>query len=615
MPWPEYAKTVLNASEYKVATYILEDILWDENEHSDPDAQTYPRPLKGNQTGLEKLEDVVAEAATGDRSARNILRALLQSTEDQRSDLSLTRFPESGTWVVGPQGYILSDAPRRAIAKVINRSSKDLSALIAHLITDVLLQPNNAALATSVTAVLAHPDLWSRKGFHQEFVRDYFVLMSMHPEVKVRTVAAIGLTPFVKESSFVGELLREQNLKTSQSVIRAEDQERIDRIFETLENGEQLGPYLTAWQNKFKKIYANWVKDPFRNRILDIGDNNMERMANGAAGQALLWATGLKTQRELILTFDGIPEITTFESLKVHHDLPGIRGLRSGNGTGFFMYAKLESQAPDGRYNSYIVMPGTITIDPRPENAWILMGMETGTMSNFFAQFLEKEAIEMLYGHTSTLISILKYKVLQQPAPAHFAELANSFIDRLRKKYQAEAQELKSKYPNLKVLTMQDFIEEFSEAKPKTGEVLAFPKRESPREPISARNSIFTAPIETLFAIRGLAILGDLDTAAEVFTSLLPDHWELTTEDQRLLAGNLERYRHDSPLRLAKLSEASQQEILAEVIETFGWIWPQAEADARLRKWRHSLRDPELIARVQQAFTSSVDCERNLAGF
>ncbi len=486
----------LTSEDQQLAKYIVEDSLWYDNEHQF-ERRAYPRPVLGPRTGAQELEHILDLAAQGDQRALNIVVALLKSSSFRRPLKGLVRGSiPTGTLILRPDdesGNIYGIA-RQAIAHALKNKSGPLDKLFQELTKIALKNPNQSDLVESIAALAAIPQFSSAQS-----LRDFFLLMSIHPEPRIRISGLFGLGGHV-DDPFVREFLIQSSRLRPRSLFGEEEKILVQKVL------SQVGSKYPVWQSIFTEIYKRWEDDPFPNRVRDIGDYNWERMANSAAAQALLRSLPMLERRLSIRTAkDTI--ITAFENLEEYHSLPVLNGLLSGNGTGFQI---LRSLRIGSQYNVSIVYPASIKFEASPTESWLIKGMSAGDQDHFFSRMMH-ESTEVFFGHLESVVSLLKFRLLKlNPPPSYYHHLGR-FQNFLRAKLEAQKVHLKNK--NMRLVSAADPF-----AQPTN--VVDLPKEE---EFFSGQESIFVAPLYTLFAARALALVGEKQTATEVLVTLLPN--------------------------------------------------------------------------------------------
>lgn len=596
--WNEAIKSQLSVEEQKLATYILLDMMWDENEHSSPDAATYSRLLKGNQSGLEELDFVISKADQGDLSSRRILVTLLQYSAWPRPLRGLERSSIlTGSIVVGPEPIRhMHGTARVYISDALKNSPAQHEDLSQYFVNEALRDPDNTALVESVTGILAQPEFSGHS-----FLRDYFLLMSIHPEASIRMAAHLGLASFVRSDVFVHQFLLKRNGLRAGVVFGKEDMQLVQEVL------QEVGDRYPDWRDVFSKIYTLWKSDPIRNRISDRGDYNYERMAIGAAGQAIIQSAGsLKRSFELRVSgkFSHADEVLTFRNT-----LPRLDGLKSSNGTGFYITRDLDLQDGAWHHFSEPLSRSRIVYETDPSNSWLLMGMSPHDLNRVFEAMLTG-GIEAHYGHTDSVISWLKYDLLKMTAPSHFFEALENFKSRLRSKYQAWIDEQK-KF-GFKVVSIFSIQEALLEESAGESNVVPFapPVAVAAEDPVN--DSIFTAPLPVLFAARTLALFNEKEVARDVMLSLLPDHWELSAAEKSRLAKNVMQGYRDLQIEEIELTDESKHELLRNLFSSFDLVFSKAESRRLLIRWIAELMDPDLAAAARAALATPSACDKLL---
>ncbi|NJL24692.1 MAG: hypothetical protein HC902_05670 [Calothrix sp. SM1_5_4] len=491
------ARARLNSKEFSASDYILRDLLWDENEHSSPDAISYPRPRQGAWTGEEVLLATLSQASTGDVSARRVLRVLLEAASGQRplKGMVRSRIP-SGTHVVGPHGYILSGTTRIGVHRALLMVTEDMNGWLESLIRAVLAEPESVALAEAVTAILAEPRVAARVTRERTLLRDFFLLMSAHPDPRVRVSGLFGLSAFTPSDPDVHALLlQEANIRPEVRFTEA----NMARIRATL---DMLGARHETWRDIYLAIYQRWLTQPFENRVQDMGDYDWERMANAAAAQALLM--GVHPPRRKM--DDG-----TVESIEYVNTLPRLDGLISGNGTGFRVY-KVTRDAAGRVIHSNRISPPGIVVAANPINAWVLMGKSSGDAHTVFEAMLD-QSIEFHYGHADSVLSWLRFKLLGEEPPAHFVSALGVFRTRLRAKWSTYVRELTGGRENVSLVGVSEIsarLAEDSRRGADGAQVIPLPVRASAPPPSPEP----TRSLEEIFAAKALEAFAPADSCA-----------------------------------------------------------------------------------------------------
>ncbi len=605
--WTEIAAKYLSPAEMKTAEYILNDILWQDNQRT-MDARLYDRIVDSKKTGLEQLKTVAAKAARGDRSARHILLTLLETSSRPRSlkDLLRSGLP-SGKAVAGPEPLltVLDDGAREYVSRAMVSSMADTRELVRYFAEQVLSDPQNVALAEGVTSLIAQP----------RFAKDprltnFFLLMSVHPYPRVRIGGLFGLAQAAPKDSFVRGHLLSVGQKPVSSLYEKADFESVKKIVERV--GDE------RWEKVYLPLFQRWFADPIQNRHLDLGDYNMDRIAQAAASQALLFSVA-GIEREIEIEYADEEVARMIERVDASTELPRLPASLDEGGAALAVYTHLwfpeeeEDRPPldepdqiDGDDLRFISRMG-MSVEPQPENAWILKGLDSSSRHEAFKGMLST-GVQVNYGGLNSVLSFYKYKVLDLPAPREYFEALAGFKRQLRAKYDewvAENKRLGIKLVNVAELNGV-LRSETQEVKQDPGNVVSFGKRtkKSKAESEAPHDSIFTVGFDSMFATRALAALGDEETATEVLLGLLPERWATTPAEGERLAEQLNSYGRFEHRRIkrATLTETGKRQALQYLFNSLELSMTKPKARTLLIRWLANLKDPTLAKNAREAF-------------
>lgn len=603
--WREIASKKLTETEVEQLEYILKDLKWS---HTHPDDGIKRFIAEGHKSGLAELDDLVNSAAAGHNRSQIALLTLLQISQYQKPLTGSSRSaPVSGTSVVHPSGYHEQGMARSGVLQALDSSRADLQNLISFFVKSALEDPENTALNISVTGVLASPSIAARAGKTRELLRDYLLLMSTSPLSELRMAGLFGLASFVQENPYIKSMLRDLGQHRPDVLFAKEEVLRVDSIFDFLRTQGCLPKEnLDLWEKTITNIYSQWLDAPFNSRITDMGDYNWERMAQGAAAQALLWPTG-RIERLAILQFEDGSDKTILDVVEPTHSLPYLDGFNRGNGTGFYIKSSLFEDSEYGKTQyPFSLSPVSVLVTPSPQEQWILMGMSDKNLSRFFDALLKGDYLQVHYGHAESVLSMLKYKILRLPAPPHFYHQLASFASRLRKKAKDEEALFKAQFPTLRLMSIQDVAQNLQGP---SAQILPFPVK-SKEEDVSG--TVFTIPLSNLFAARGLALMGEESLALQIMSSLLPQHKDLSPSEKKELLSNLDlRSFSETPPVAADLSNETKLNLLKELFISFEYATSPSDTRRIIMKWLAGLEDRELLHLGREAF-SLFDCESQL---
>lgn len=590
--WADHLKSKsFSASQKKKLRFIVQDAIWQE-EASTYEGQPGERPLIGNQTGADALNDLIAEAEKGESASLALITELFEMSGSQRTLVGLDRSTIwSGTAILRPdesRGNVATPL-RQAIARSLLKSGGSHTALFEKLLPYAVKDPNNTAFVEAFTALAAMPT-----NSASPFLRDYFLLMSVHPEPKVRLAGLIGLSPFAREPQVRATLLEESRIH-SEDKYQNKNWRRAERVLEL------VGPKYPAWRSIFSEIFGRWQKDVFVNRYRDMGDYNWDRMANAAAAQALLSSVELPRRSVIV---DGRE---AEESTATHTTLPRVDGFTSGNGSGFHITRSLNIKGEPYAKQDWLTTRA-MTVAALPREAWIFQGMNRPGLARLFNEMVKNWRLEVHYGHYESVVSWMKYKILQLPPPDDYYELLSNFQQQLSAKVRAESAEMEKL--GVRVVTTQDVCKILNQSSADTSNVVSLPcrkpvvEKENEREQI--RESVFTASLGALYAARALVALDQKETAAEVLVSLLPKRWDLSVEDRATLAKNLQTHAHDGFVS-ADITAASKREALAYVFAGLKEALGESPARSAWMRWMAGLSDVQLAESAREVLNISCD--------
>ncbi|HMN68486.1 MAG TPA: hypothetical protein PKC28_08100 [Bdellovibrionales bacterium] len=589
IPWRQAVAKYLQAPQDELATYIFRDAIWDYESRSGPDANPGPRLRQGNKTGLAELQRVVERATLGDASAERLLDTLFQLADSQRRLKDFQRDgPSWGDVIVAPDGYAQNIALRMALAQAFRDSKLNPRVLQERLAEKVLKNIDNSTLAHNVTGVLAHPELWRSES---SYLRGYFLLLSVHPDPRVRISGLFGLGAWSATDSFVRRTLIEESLLHPDPYFKKEWLERAAKVFDEVEKTRELKSLARKWRAKLTPMYQHWLDNPMLSRVRDRGDYNWERMANAAAGQALLWPHA-ELEREIVLDSG-----TEKEIMERHTSLPRLDGFGSNNGTGVFFNSLIRYQTGS------IILTSNMVVSTEPENAWILKGMDSGGLWRIL-DHMAQPGIEAHFGHGQSILSLLRFKWLKQEPPDYYPRMIEEFKIKLARNYEAYIKEFTSAFPGMRLVSMDKIGDVFSEPEdPARSKIVRMPKPGARKLKVN----LFTAPLGTLFATRGLIAYDFKEEARAEILKLLPQTWVLSPLDRIALGLSLDR-----DIKEAGLTERSKRELLKWHFQSLSLAVGETQARRDWIKWLSGVSDEKLSEEAWWVVTPK-DCTTILA--
>lgn len=593
--WSDYLKSkTFSDRQQKQMRFIVQDAIWQE-EASTYEGYPGKRAIVGNRTGADELEALIASAAKGESEALFLVTALIEMSGSQRTLEGLDR---SSIWSGAPilrpdesRGNVAVPL-RQAIARSLTKLGKSHSSLFKKLLPFAVRDPNNTAFVEAFTALAALPNIAS-----SDFLRDYFLLMSIHPEPKVRLAGLIGLSPFAQEPQVRATLLEESRIH-SEDKYQDLNWQRAEKVLAL------VGQKYPAWRSIFSEIFQRWRKDVFTNRFRDMGDYNWDRMVNAAAAQALLSSVELP-RRSLVI--DGHE---AEESTAVHTTLPRLDGFSSGNGSGLHVTRSLRIKNESYAKQDWLTTTA-MTVAALPREAWIFQGMTRPGLSRLFNEMVQRWGLEIHYGHYESVVSWMKYKLLQLPPPDYYYELLSNFQQQLSEKVRADAAEMQRL--GVRIVTTEDVCQILKEASVDSSKVVSLPCRKESTEKKEERNEIresaFTASLAALYAARALVVLDQKETAAEVLVSLLPKHWDLTAEERATLAKNVQTHARDGFVT-ADITPEAKSTSLAYIYAGLKEAIGETSARSAWIRWMAGLKDAKLFEEARNVL--SVSCHQLL---
>jgi hypothetical protein len=259
---------------------------------------------------------------------------------------------------------------------------------------------------------------------------------------------------------------------------------------------------------------------------------------------------------------------------------------------------------PEGResYNPIqSVISQTLTYSSQPENSWLLMGMEPGPRYQAFTAMVAGP-IELNYGHATSIVSRLKYKILQVEPPSDYYSALADFRKWLNKKYDGWLREFNRFGAKMAEVSPGD---EILPAKPPAKLFVLNPKASAVEDTVAP--SLFNTRLETLYAIRALGVFAEKELAVQTLFALLPDHWELSRAEQKYLLQQVTfQYGDKLPLRV-RLSAEARRTILADAFSSLPKLVGVSEARRLLIRWLAGLKDAQLANEARKVF-ADVTC-------
>ena len=604
---------------------IIDDLLWYVSEHSHPDTVVLrPRGKKiGEEHGLDILQRIILTASHGESKSQAILIGLLRIPGHQVSLETLQRSAFDGPSAIDVGDDIIPEF----VARTIDEHGKELDVVgfSEFLIEYTLQHPEQGALTVSVTAILAKPSLWQgQEGItNRQKIRDFYLLMSLHPSPRVRLHAFVGLAAFTKSDPVITRHLQEElSSVTRKNIDFVNYWPRLIFVLNHLSEHGILSEYIEKWQTQLFAVYQRWDEDRFSYQLQDRGDYRWERTASATAGQALLWSVGQPAiDREFLVSESaGSKETLARESIATGLKESPIYSLFDGWGAALDIVKTIqfshESSTPGLVFKKHL-FDGQLIKGPDPKNLWLMDTLTIEELDELFTALRKFHGADLYFGNYKTLLAWIKYKLLGANY-RHAVIRAIDFREQMVSKQNVESairlvetderNRLNSEFEEMGLKALWNNRQTTQQKGPYGGkgfiqwahDLEAF----FPPQPVLPSQSIFTTPIETLFAIDALFKMGEFDLARQTLINLFPQRWDLTLEETTELRNRLSQdYGHF--FHSVQITESMKLKSLDELIKRLFLIENSANARRFLIHWIAQLTDTNLQAKMRTRYLSA----------